>query len=83
MKWLRTISSEILGLFVDDASFAVAIIAWLVVVRFISRHVGPRSVWSAVTLAVGLVLILIESAVRFAKRRVRSRQEQAVGKRQP
>jgi multisubunit Na+/H+ antiporter MnhE subunit len=77
MEWIRTISSEILGLFVDDAGFAVAIIAWLGVVRFISRHVGPRNVWSAVTLAAGLVLILIESAVRFAKRTVRSRQEQS------
>jgi hypothetical protein len=77
MKWIRTIFSEVLGLFVDDASFAVAIIAWLGFVWFISRHVGPRSVWSAVALAVGLVLILIESAVRFAKRTARSRQEQS------
>lgn len=77
MKWIRTISSEILGLFVDDASFAVAIIAWLGFVWSISRHVGPRSVWSAVTLAAGLVLILVESALRFAKRTLRSRQEQS------
>jgi hypothetical protein len=68
MKWLRTIFWEILGLFVDDGSFAVAILGWLGIAWFISRHLGPRSVWSAVTLSAGLVLILIESAVRFAKR---------------
>jgi hypothetical protein len=71
MKWLRTICREILGLFVDDGSFAVAILAWLGVVWFISRHMWPGSVWSAVTLSAGLVLILIESAVRFKKRKSR------------
>jgi hypothetical protein len=71
MKWLGTICREILGLFVDDGSFAVAILVWLGVVWFISRHVASGSVWSAVTLSVGLVLILIESAVRFAKRKRR------------
>jgi hypothetical protein len=71
MKWLKTICREILGLFVDDGSFAVAILVWLGVVWFISRHMGPGSVWSTVTLSAGLVLILIESAVRFAKRKRR------------
>jgi hypothetical protein len=68
MKWLRTIFREILGLFVDDGRFALAILAWLGIVWVISRYLGPRNVWSAVVLSAGLVLILIESAVRFAKR---------------
>jgi hypothetical protein len=68
MKWLRAICREILGLFVDDGSFAVAILVWLGVVRVISRHIGPASAWSAVALSAGLVVILIGSAVRFAKR---------------
>jgi hypothetical protein len=71
MKWLKAICREILGLFVDDGSFAVAILLWLGVVWFISRHMGPGSVWSAVTLPAGIVLILIESAVRFKKRKSR------------
>jgi hypothetical protein len=69
MKWLKTIFREILGLFVDDGRFALAILAWLGIVWIISRHLGPRNVWSAVVLSAGLALILIESAVRFAKRR--------------
>jgi hypothetical protein len=68
MKWLRTIFRKILGLFVDDGRFALAILTWLGIVWVISRHLGPRNVWSAVVLSAGLVLILIESAVRFAKR---------------
>jgi hypothetical protein len=71
MKWLKTICREILGLFVDDGSFAVAILVWLGVAWFISRHMGSGSAWSAVTLSVGLVLILIESAVRFKKSKSR------------
>jgi hypothetical protein len=67
MKWLRTICREILGLFVDDGSFAVAILVWLGVVWILSRHIGPGSAWGNVALSVGLVLILIESAVRFKK----------------
>jgi hypothetical protein len=68
MKWLRTICREILGLFVDDGSFAVAILVWLGVARFISRHIGPADAWSAVALSAGLVLILMGSSVRFARR---------------
>jgi hypothetical protein len=68
MKWLRTIFWEIFGLFVDDGRFALVILAWLGIVWVISRYLGPRNVWSAVVLSVGLALILIESAVRFAKR---------------
>src|SRR5216683_3577833 len=71
MKWLRTICREILGLFVDDGSFAVAILVWLGVVWILSRHLGPGSVLGTVTLSAGLVLILVESAVRFAKHRRR------------
>ena len=29
MSWLRTIWDEFIGLFVDDISFAVAIVVWL------------------------------------------------------
>jgi hypothetical protein len=72
MKWLKTILREILALFVDDGSFAAAILVWLGVVWFISRHMRPGSIWSAITLSAGLVLILIESVVRFKKRKSRA-----------
>jgi len=71
MKWLKTIFREILGLFVDDGSFAVAILVWLGVVWILSRHIGPGSVWGTVTLSACLVLILVESAVRFKKHKSR------------
>jgi hypothetical protein len=67
MKGLKTICREVLGLFVDDGSFAAAILVWLGVVWFISRRTEPGSVWNVAILSAGVVLILIESTVRFAK----------------
>ena len=34
MKWLKNILREIFGLFVDDGTFALAILIWLAVVRW-------------------------------------------------
>ena len=31
MGWIRTVWDEVFGLFVDDGSYAVAILAWIVV----------------------------------------------------
>ena len=67
MQWLRTMAREVWGLFVDDGSFAGAILAWLVVAALVlprtaSRWAGP--VWFA-----GLAVILVESVARFSRRR--------------
>ena len=71
MKWLRTILREILGLFVDDGSFAVAIVVWLLVVRLVVAHVAFVARWSGFLLFGGLAVMLAESALRFARRRRR------------
>jgi hypothetical protein len=66
MAWLRTIAAELLGLFVDDAGFAVAILAWLAVTWFARSALPP--LWSSVILFAGLAAILIESVVRRSRR---------------
>ena len=69
MNSIKTIFREIFGLFVDDASFALAILIWLCLVYGISsRHILSYDA-SAVTLFAGLALILVESAIRFARRK--------------
>jgi hypothetical protein len=68
MNWLKTILREIFGLFVDDASFALAILLWLVVVRTLTPHMGIPARWSGIILFTGLALILAESTTRYAKR---------------
>jgi hypothetical protein len=32
MSWIKTVLREVFGLFVDDGSFAIAILAWLLLV---------------------------------------------------
>jgi membrane protein implicated in regulation of membrane protease activity len=69
MRWLRSIAREVLGLFVDDGSFAAAILAWAALVALLLPHVTGHASWLGPALFSGLAVILIESAVRFARRR--------------
>ncbi len=64
MTWLKAIWSEFFGLFVDDGSFAVAILLWLAAAWLILPRLGlPAAVPPAILFA-GLVVILVESATR-------------------
>lgn len=69
MSWLRTMVGELVGLFVDDGSFALAVVAWLVGCWL----VFPRLSWSpgveGALLFVGLALILVESVWRRTRQR--------------
>jgi hypothetical protein len=68
MRWLRSIAREVVGLFVDDGSFAIAILVWLAVMLVLGRVVaGGR--WLGCALFGGLAVVLIESVLRFARRR--------------
>jgi hypothetical protein len=69
MQWLKTVFTEIFSLFVDDGSFAIAILAWLVVAGAVFAHVNIPAGVKGPVLFVGLAAILMESAVRRAKPR--------------
>lgn len=71
MIWLRTIAREIFGLFVEDGTFAIAILVWLLLVGGLHAQLplGSVTVPSGPTLFLGLALILTESALRFARSR--------------
>ena len=68
MRWLKSILREILGLFVDDGSFALAILIWLGTLWAVlpRLHLGRDS--DGAILFAGLALILIESAWRRARK---------------
>lgn len=72
MPWLKTIFREIFGLFVDDGSFALAILVWLAVVWFLFPHMGHLQRWSGPILFAGLAAILVESLTRYAREKLRS-----------
>ncbi len=67
MKWLATIGHEIIGLFVDDGSFALAIVVWVALIGAASRFAHHPTA-EAVLLFLGLALLLVFTAVRFARR---------------
>jgi hypothetical protein len=69
MKWLKNIFREVFGLFVDDGSFALAILIWLAVVRWATPHLKIPAGITAVILFAGLALILTESASRYSRRK--------------
>jgi len=67
MTWLKTIVDEVFGLFVDDGSFAVAIIVWLGLAWLVLPHIGLSSEAKGPVLFVGLAAILLESTARRAR----------------
>jgi hypothetical protein len=68
LQSLKAILRELYGLFVDDGNFAIAIIVWLAVPWLTRPYLHLSGVWSAALLFVGLIAILIESALRRARR---------------
>ena len=68
MSTISVIVKEFIGLFVDDGSLAVAILVWVGVSWQILPRLGLPPAWGGIALFVGLALILLESAVRRARR---------------
>ena len=68
MKWIKNILREVLGLFVDDGSFALAILIWLCVIGLLATHGILASAVAGIVLFAGLALILVESSLRYARR---------------
>ncbi len=67
MHWISNILREIIGLFVDDGSFALAILLWIGLVRLILPRLH-LPIPGGLILFAGLAIILIESASRFSRR---------------
>ncbi len=68
MTWLKTAWSEFIGLFVDDGSLAVAVLAWLAAAWLLLPRLPLSPALPPVILFAGLALILVESALRGARR---------------
>jgi hypothetical protein len=68
MRWIKSIARGIYGLFVDDGSFAIAIVVWLVFCVVVIPHMAVGTWWAGPVLFAGLAAILIESVLRFARR---------------
>jgi hypothetical protein len=66
MKLLKAVAEELIGLFVDDGSFAALVLVWLGVCWLLLPRLELPSPVPPALLFVGLVVILAESALRRA-----------------
>jgi hypothetical protein len=67
-NWVRSIGRELLGLFVDDGSYAAAILVWVGLAVVALPRLGLGARWDGPVLFAGLAAILIQSVLRFARR---------------
>jgi hypothetical protein len=72
MTWILAAARELLGLFVDDGSLAIAVLAWVVVAVLAFPVLPINKGWLAVALFAGLGLILAENVLRTTRRRKRN-----------
>ncbi|WP_454872133.1 hypothetical protein [Paraburkholderia xenovorans] len=68
MKWIKPVWNELIGLFVDDGSLALAVIVWVVVAALLLPRIGIADSLRGAILFVGFGGILAESVVRRARR---------------
>ncbi len=66
MKVVKAILRELFSLFVDDDSFALAIVCWLLVGWAAVAVIGSGAAWLGLVFFAGLAAILLESALRRA-----------------
>ncbi len=67
MPWIKNIFREVFGLFVDDGSFALAVLVWIGLVWFLWQRLH-WAIPGGIVLFVGLGCVLVESVLRFSKR---------------
>jgi hypothetical protein len=67
MGWLGTALRRLVGLFVDDGSLALAILAWLCLIAVAASLWPAGGGWLGVGLAAGLLAILAENVLRAGK----------------
>lgn len=64
----KAILLDLLGLFVDDGSLALAALAWLALSALVFPFVGLPGAWLAIALFLGFAAILVENVTRSARR---------------
>lgn len=67
MNGMVQVLKEIWGLFVEDGSYAIAILVWTAIVVFLLTLIVP-DVWRGPCLFLGLIAVLIENVTRSARK---------------
>ncbi len=69
MKALAALVRKIVGLFVEDAGFALGILAWVALAALLLREPAVADPWRALILLAGCLALLVENVLRAARRR--------------
>jgi hypothetical protein len=67
MSWIAQALKELWGLFVEDGSYAAAVLVWTAIVALVLSAALPVA-WRGPCLFLGLVLVLIENVARSARK---------------
>ena len=73
MSRVKTTLAKLVGLFVDDGRFALALALWIGLARLLALYPPLPESWQGIVFFAGLALILVASARRRARNRPRSR----------
>ena len=68
MKTLKALINEVFGLFVDDGSFAIAILVLVAVAALVSTRFENASAVVGAILFIGCLVVLVENIVRTARK---------------
>jgi hypothetical protein len=71
MNFFKSIFSELIGLFVDDGSFVLAVIAWVLGGAICLRTQLISPLVEAVLLFLGIIVLLAENVERTARTQTR------------
>ncbi len=69
MRWMKSVLGELVGLFVEDGSFAAAIAICLAAMWLLAPRLGLPMRWRGPVLLGGLGSILAESVLRYSRKR--------------
>lgn len=67
MKWISLFFRELSGLFIDDGSLAIAIVAWILIAEFARPRFASLDL-QMIVWVVGLIVLLLENVIRSARR---------------
>jgi len=71
MSWIAGAARELIGLFVEDGSLALAVLVWVAVAVLVFPVLPIDRGWLAIAVFAGLAVILVENLLRAARRRSR------------
>lgn len=68
MNVIITALQEVYGLFVEDGSYAVGILVWVLVAAFVLPHLPALGLWRGPLLFAGMLFLLVENVLRTARK---------------